>query len=321
MSKRGLYETALAIGDYHAPFGDPFALAGVMEFAKDLQPDVIFFMGDMVDFADISYFSQNPLRTLSMNEQQQIAKSIKRNGKDIILQAAMQREFDEVYRLLVKMRNILPNTRMIYIYGNHEYRLHRFLCEKAPELVGLRRAEQQKESPILSVEYLLRFKELEIEKCFSEQRESYFQWGRYLILGHFDTVRKHSGWTARGLVDEKNISLIQAHTHRMGSYHKTTFGGHQLVGHENGCLCSLKPEYKKDPNWQQGFTVVHKKRNGSRFHIQPIPIVDYKFFYGDIEYNGKPLIKIKRKSFIPPSSVRSKESSHGRLTPTKGNKK
>lgn len=286
MAKNSLYETAVVMNDAHCPYQDNAAINGVTLLIKDVQPDIIFILGDMIDFADISKFCRNPLRKLSKEEIKDIVSSEK-DGGEIVLQAAMQREFNDTYAVLCQLRNAAPSAKIKYIFGNHEYRLYRFLMEKAPELYGLTRAgADQKRKQILSVEYLLRFDELNIESVFSGGRESHVQWGDYLVLGHFNKVMKHSGYTAKALVDEKSFSLIQSHTHRMGTYYKTTFNTYQFVGHENGCLCSLTPEYVEYPNWQQGFSIVHKKKMGDRFHIQPVPIVDHKFFWGETEYDG-----------------------------------
>ena len=46
------------------------------------------------------------------------------------------------------------------------------------------------------------------------------------------------------------------------------------------CLCRLDPEYAQDPDWQQGFSVVHVEDNGF-YHVQQIPILKQSmFFYG-----------------------------------------
>ena len=161
--------------------------------------------------------------------------------------------------------------------------------DNAPEVYGLTRAKQKGES-VLSLPSLLRFKELDITHVSTGLKASYMWYGNELQIGHFDKVNKHSGYTAKNLLDDKHISLIQAHTHRLGSSYKTVpFGKKQkrvIVGFENGCLCDLNPEYVIDPNWQHGFSIVKKKTGGDRFYIQQIPIVDYVCFLGEKEWRG-----------------------------------
>lgn len=291
------YETAVVINDAHCPFQDEHALRPVIEFIKDLQPDVVFINGDMVDFAGISRFSNNPLRTLSRTEIQVIMRHGKKNpDKDLVLQAALQRELNETYEVLRRLREAAPNAWMPYIFGNHEFRMYRYLIDRAPELCGITKAgPDQAGIEVLDLAYLLRFKELGIEKVFSGQKESFLQWGKHLVVGHFDMVRKHSGWTAKGLLENKGISLIQGHTHRLGAFYRTAFGGEVQMAYENGCLCSLSPEYMTCPNWQQGLCVIKKHKMTDRFSVQQLPMIDYKFFYGNKEYSGATVRKSVRK--------------------------
>jgi len=91
-------------------------------------------------------------------------------------------------------------------------------------------------------------------------------------------------------VDEKGVSLIQAHTHRLGSHFKTWID-REMVGYEGGCLCKLTPEYKLNPNWQQGFCLATIFPDGI-FQVQQIPIVRRKngimfAIYGNRIYQRK----------------------------------
>lgn len=291
------HDTAVVLNDAHCPFQDERALKPVMEFITDLQPDVVFINGDMIDFAGISRFSTNPLRTLSRTEIRIIAKHNKKNpDTDLVMQAAIQRELNETFDVLQRIRAAAPFAKLHYIFGNHEYRLFRYLIDRAPELAGITRAGQdQAGKEILDLGYLLRFDELGINKVFSGQKESFMRWGKRLVIGHFDMVRKHSGWTAKGLIEDKGISLIQAHTHRLGSFFRTQFGGEVQQAHENGCLCSLSPEYMTSPNWQQGLCVVTKHKKTDHFCVQPLPLVNYRFSYGNKSYSGGAVRKKVRK--------------------------
>lgn len=299
--KNSNYETAVTLNDAHCPFQDERAIKPILEFIADIQPDKVFINGDMVDFAGVSRFSKNPLRILSKAEVRDIVAHAKKDptgrGPDVVLQAAMQRELNETFDLLRRIREAAPKADIEYIFGNHEYRLYRFLMDRAPELYGLTKAgADQKGREVLSLEYLLRFEELGIKRCFSGLKESYTMWGSNLIIGHFDLVRKHSGWTAKSLLENKGISLIQGHTHRMGSFFKTKFGGVVLGAYENGCLCSLRPSYITDPDWQHGFCVIQKKKDDDRFLIQSIPVINHKFIFGNKEYSGarvrKPVLDV-----------------------------
>lgn len=294
--KQSDYEIAVVMGDAHCPFQDKHVCSTMTQLLVDLQPDNVFYLGDMCDFPQISHFSKSPLRKLSAAEAKAVsleagvlAKKAAKGKKavelqqEIILQSVCQRDLEETYGVLRDHRKAAPNAKFKYVSGNHEHRLIMFLNEMAPQLVGLARAGEK--VPVLSLPYLLRFDELDIEFIYSGTRESWFQWGG-LLIGHFDKVLKCSGYTAKAIVDDRGFSIIQGHTHRLGASFKRQFDS-DLAGFEAGCMCGLHPEYNAMPNWQQGFCVVHKRRGGKRFHVNLVPIVEGIFIYGDKEYGRR----------------------------------
>jgi len=86
--------------------------------------------------------------------------------------------------------------------------------------------------------------------------------------------------TAKNLLEDKGVSVIQAHTHRGGSSYKRCFDG-QKGAWEGFCLCDLKPKYCNLPNWQHGLNTIHKDKKSDQFKITPVEIIDYKIIYGD----------------------------------------
>jgi len=75
---------------------------------------------------------------------------------------------------------------------------------------------------------------------------------------------------------------------------KTLFD-RQLIGVEQGCLCSLKPNYLVNPNWQHGFCVFWKKPDKPRFQVMPVVIPDYEFFFGGKSYDYEESINLYRE--------------------------
>jgi len=50
------------------------------------------------------------------------------------------------------------------------------------------------------------------------------------------------------------MSTITGHVHRSGTF-KTKVGDTWKTGQESPCLCTLTPEYMRNPDWQQGITL------------------------------------------------------------------
>ncbi len=240
--------TGVIICDTQHPFQDQRALREVELFLGEFQPDILIYNGDIGDFYQISTFDKNPGRA-----------------------DGLQTDLNSVAGMFTRHGILLPNTRKIFVPGNHEFRLQRFLWGNAPALASL---------DCLTVEGLFKLKENGIE--ITEYEEGVL-FNKVLWVTHGDMVRAHSGFTAKGMSDKHGGSGIMAHTHRLGSYYKRdrfgTFGWW-----EGGCLCDLEPDYISHPNWQQGFTIFHFIKD--RFWVEPVPIINRKFLYAGKLYGS-----------------------------------
>lgn len=236
------YESGLIFNDVHLPFESRPALELTLSVGDVLQPDRIIINGDLLDCWEISTFIKHPARRAKNNIADEIAAA---------------RGF------LTHLRKRFPGARIQYCFGNHEYRWVKYIASHAQELAKLRG---------LTLAEQLDCEALKIEVIDSGNRESSFQWGK-LLIGHFDVARKHSGYTARGLVEDKGVSLIQAHCHRGGSSFKRNWD-RDIVGYENFCLCDRDPDYVDRPNWQLGFSIVYKDTKSDFFYVEQHPITE-----------------------------------------------
>lgn len=287
-SKIGNWEKSVVISDLHFPFEDKAVVKLELDFIKEFQPDVIFVNGDVNDFQDISRFTKTPLDVIDEEDLENLHNLILENDQQNIggkfIKPRLQREIEKIYNFFKKLREICPKAKIFWVFGNHEYRLQRYVEENSPDLAGVRRPGEREE--ILALASIVKARELGIEVIYSGQIESYLDYGG-LLVGHFNKVCNKSAYTARNLLQQKHQSLIQAHTHRMGAHYKTTIDGKVLVALEQGCGCRLDPQYTQNPNWQHGFVVVHKKKNSNRFYMQPIQIIDGAFLFGGKRYGRR----------------------------------
>ncbi len=182
------------------------------------------------------------------------------------LSSNIDTEVEETKKFFTQLREVAPDARIVWIYGNHEYRLLRHLMDMSTNLYKF-----------LKLEIMTETEKFGIEVVDSGLKESFYQYGD-LMIGHFDKVNKHSAYTAKALLDDKGMSLIQGHTHRVGTHIKRLVDGSFQGAWENGCLCNLKQDYVNTPNWCHGFSVVYKE--GNKVDVVQIPIIDYKFFFG-----------------------------------------
>lgn len=240
-------ESALVINDLHFRFQDDKAIEVALATGELADVDKVILNGDVADGWQLSDFPKYP----SLEDRGSVGK-----------------EIQAVRQFLKSLRKRFPDADIKYIFGNHEFRWDRFIAQHAKALYGL-------EGLSLAEQYHL--DELGIELIYSGNKESEWRWGK-LLIGHFDRVTKHSAYTAKLLLDDKGVSLIQAHTHRGGS-HFRKLDDRILVAYENFCLCDLDPPYTNRPNWQQGFSIVWKSIASDLFHVEQFPIVQSKGKY------------------------------------------
>jgi hypothetical protein len=138
--------------------------------------------------------------------------------------------------------------------GNHEIRLQRYLW-RHPEIAMLK---------ILQIPQFMRLEELGIvyEDSDHEMANREVRFGD-LVVKHGSTVRKHSGYSARGELEREfyQVNTLTGHTHRGGVTFASTRNG-VVQGVEGFCLCDLHPPYIDKPNWQQGIVLAEAFEDG-----------------------------------------------------------
>lgn len=191
----------------------------MLALLSELRPQHGFLNGDIMDCGPLSRFEQRPKDRLRL-----------------------QRDRRELDKFLCRLILASPGTKWRWMEGNHERRLLRYLSSRAPELYDL---------PSLRPAEFFHCKRFRIE--WVPQERTYVHNG--FVVTHGDLARKWSGYTARGNLERYGASGISNHTHRLGSCFHSSHAGDR-VWYENGCLCTLDPEYVVGrPDWQQGLSV------------------------------------------------------------------
>ena len=230
------------LNDIQLPFADRPVLDKVIDFIYELSVDQVILNGDIVDCFTLSDFDRNPLTEATL--------------------------LDEIREAQLLMTDFEHIEYKVWIGGNHEDRLRRYIWNHAKAFAGIAG--------------------LEFENLFdlSAYGFNWIPYGSGLDLGrlyvtHGEYVRTSSGASARKHFEEYGTSVIHGHTHRLGAYYKTR-RRKMSVAYENGCLCSMYPgEWCRNPDWQQGFSVVHSEPSGE-FNVQQVPIFavgEKKVFY------------------------------------------
>lgn len=227
--------TDFCISDIHVPYQNQVAVNITVRMAWHFKPQNIIINGDALDNAQLSRFSHDPFEP----------ESLKSN----------------IEELCDIIKDLQKYSKVIFIEGNHEARFQRYINDKAPDLHGL-----------LTMDSLINDGlDTKIDYIRTNPGESMLPWRDDLLIGHWNTARKYSCYTAKALVERFQTNIVQAHTHRIGEYSIRAWNK-TLYGWENGCLCDLNPEYTMHPNWQNGFLVY--SQIGDEWDIETVHISD-----------------------------------------------
>ena len=237
----------LVLPDVHFPFQDNRLLSQWLSYMRQVQPDGIDILGDVMDCYTLSRFDKNPLRKTNIQE-----------------------ELDMAREFLEDVRNQSPDGCDIrFSEGNHENRLKRVLWGRSKELAPIRG---------LTIPELLDLKRLHI-KYYTPETPYRIGGPNGLWYLHGDLARKCNwsmtagGMGAKAVVQRVRGNIIMGHTHQMG--HISFRGWDGLTeGYEVGCLCKFDMEYLVGvPQWQQGWAVVKYPKKGG-FEVNFIRVLD-----------------------------------------------
>jgi len=256
-------ELALFFPDAQIPFHDETAVRMAHIAVRELQPDRIVMLGDMVDFPAQSRFDTHPSHTNKVQEQ-----------------------LDRTHIMLAQVRADAPDAIIDYIPGNHEYRLTRDIIQKNAELLGIKRANAQKELGILTLEFLLRLDELEVNMA-GQYPNGQVWLNDHTVAIHGDTSSTNGSTSLKYLIKNPSVSTIHGHSHRAEIQWRTTptrDGYVQRFAMSPGTLADITgsvPSYgssisetgraeKRAENWQQALGIVAYNEHRSNAELAMI---------------------------------------------------
>ncbi len=220
-------QSSLIIPDCHHPFCDIRAYDLMLSVAKDI-PELreVVILGDFADFYGINA-----------------------HGKDPSIRAELHEERRIVCKKLYQLKKMFPDARKVYIEGNHEYRLARYIQNKAPELFGITDTKDLLALDLYEFEFV-----------------PYGPYQKYNVLGT-DLIARHEPLggglhCAHGTITKASCSVIFGHTHRIQESQIVSIDGNTYRGISSGWLGdkehSVMNYVKNHHQWSLGFTVINK---------------------------------------------------------------
>lgn len=228
-----------------------------------------------------------------------------RHHQEIAFQNSTNLAIQRAYEYLAQQRATVPNANIVFLEGNHDCRIYKYLAENAPAVATMRRAGEPTDWPVNSLPHLLRMDELGVHYASGYPAGEYWL-NENLRCIHGDRVNS-SGSTAMKYINANHhISTIYGHIHRIEMlYHTnhTSTGPARNAAFSPGCLCRVdgsvpsvkggitpneKP-VKYWENWQQGVGFAWYKDTGE-FTLQSVPILDNWAMFAGREFRAN-LIK------------------------------
>lgn len=222
------------VSDLHWPHTDLSVLARSLELAREFEPHVFVLGGDIYDSECVSRYGPNPHL---INDLRGDIESFKWY-QDTILALA-------------------PKT--VFLHGNHEDRLQKYLQSKAPAIQSLIKPNKLFFDGLCD-EYIA-------SNTFYKPAPGFF-------IIHGSTALKHHGSSVREEYSKLGGSVIMGHTHKH-SVQILTVGGKNIALVENGHMMDeSKAQYEHRP-WQQSCGLaITLATNGAWFNIQDYPVIN-----------------------------------------------
>jgi predicted phosphodiesterase len=211
----------------------------MLDIAKDFKPDEIVVLGDFFDAYSVSFHSKNPERDFT----------------------TIEHELEISRPELARIQAINPKARLVFLCGNHEDRISRYLKHNAPKLARSMNLESMLDLPRGTVFFPY------------GQRNRYFM-GK-LMATHGTLFNQH---VAQAMLRKYGCSVIFGHTHRLQEFNAKTVHGERIKGITIGWLGDSHHagEYIQDlADWCHAFALSYHYPNGE-FVIQTIEILKGK---------------------------------------------
>ena len=133
-----------------------------------------------------------------------------------------QAAFDRGHLFLQQQRAAAgPKAKIVLVEGNHDRRMEKFITANALSAFGLRRANTS-ELPAMSIPYLLRLDEIDVEYIDAYPAGAYWITERLRAI-HGNKARSNGSTAAAYTNADPHISTIFGHSHRLEIQSRTVF--------------------------------------------------------------------------------------------------
>ena len=239
-------KSIIILPDVHLTESIPKDYLLVKAFIKDFKPDEIILLGDFMDIASLSAWDYDKKRIM---EGRRFVKEVRRANNEL--------DYLQKY-----------SKKVIYLEGNHEDRVNRYL-DKNPEMEGMIEIPEQ-----------LGLKERKINwikmNGLYKKGTMYFTHGMYTNLHN---AKKH--------LQTLGCNVCYGHQHGTQTAMQNMKMQRPHMAYALGTLGDKAPSYMKNrpANWISQFGIFYWNTKTGGFNLYPVNIIKNKFLWKDKEYS------------------------------------
>ncbi len=240
----------LVVSDAHRPYHNQHAWDLMLQVGKALKPSILVTIGDLADMYTVSSHSKDPSRANRLDE-----------------------ELADI-NLALDQLDALGAKQKVFVEGNHEDRLKRYLQDEAPALFSA-----------INIPKLFRLKERKWE--FVPYKES----TRIGKVRFTHDIGNAGRFAVHKALDTFQHSVITGHTHRLSYIVEGNAVGEYAVSASFGWLGDVEQidymhKVQARKNWTLGFGVGYLDAKTGIMYLTPVPIITVKGVYS-CAVNGK----------------------------------
>lgn len=246
------------------PTHDEEALDISLAVIRSLNPDLIVMVGDNLDLPEFGKYRLSSAYALTT-----------------------QTSIDRATTLCAQLRAAAPESRIVWLSGNHEERLVNYVLDNAKSAFALKRGNTPGGWPVLSIPYLCRFDDFNVEFVPGYPAGQFWINQRLRVI-HGTKVRSN-GSTAHAYLSTEKTSVVYGHIHRRewAERSRSDWDGPKTImaaspgtlARCDGSVPSTKGGLDLDgrpmtvvEDWQQGLAVINFEQGDGQFWYEQIPI-------------------------------------------------
>jgi predicted phosphodiesterase len=245
-----MLEKILIVPDLHAPYHNRRAWDLLLKVGRAFKPWSVVVIGDFADCYAVSFHDKDPKRMRHLDLELIEVRSC----------------LDDVDALGAKEK--------LFLLGNHEYRLDRYISTKAPELDGT-----------VSVDTLLQLRDRGWETVPYKDHTNI---GKLHLTHDVGSAGRNAIFKS---LEAFQHSVVSGHTHRLQYIVEGNALGEAMVAASFGWLGDVsRVDYMHKiqalRNWALGFGIGYYNPQTQYVYLVPVPIVNYTCVVEGVLYEG-----------------------------------